>query len=431
MSDAIAIRKNGVTFFAKNTVRNPSEAQLVYRIPAVQGDREKKLKTTYIDIEQVENRYGVILHKPFWSWGGDMGVNDQGVVIGCECVYTKAEQDILGLISLDLVRLGLERGKTAKDALGIITKFLEEHGQGGSSSYFDSSEKYNSSFLIVDKNETWILETVKNHWVARKSEDVATITNYYIIGRSFDEKSYNLDEYAMKEGLYTGMEELNFSNAFESFLLTYQGATNYRTTLKNDLMRIHQEFDNSIGSMFQFLRKHELPSIFDFQWKERKNIERSFLKHFKNLQVAGSMVIALSDDGSFNFFTGTAEPTWSIFKPVNFDPCIHFGALCEDEYQQHNSLWRRHEEIHRRLVLSSDYKKEILDSRKQVEESMLSYFSDFASVSEENFLDADQLVTEWQSEWIHHFSKLPFKYPIFNSHSLYWKKLNKIDGIEK
>jgi len=35
-----------------------------------------------------------------------------------------------GLLGMDLLRLGLERGKTAQEAVNVITSLLEEHGQG-------------------------------------------------------------------------------------------------------------------------------------------------------------------------------------------------------------------------------------------------------------------------------------------------------------
>lgn len=66
-------------------------------------------------------------------------------------------------------RLGLERGATAKEALDVIVALLEEHGQGGN--YYEdgnSCHTFQSAFLIVDRNEAWILETSGKYWAAEK-----------------------------------------------------------------------------------------------------------------------------------------------------------------------------------------------------------------------------------------------------------------------
>jgi len=69
MCDTQVIIKDNITWFAKNSDREPGEPQLVVRLPATQKNREKKLKTTYIKIDQVQKKHAVILSKPSWIWG--------------------------------------------------------------------------------------------------------------------------------------------------------------------------------------------------------------------------------------------------------------------------------------------------------------------------------------------------------------------------
>ena len=67
-------------------------------------------------------------------------------------------------------RLGLERSKTAQEALDTITSLLEKHGQGGLC-YEDKSKQddtYHNSFLIADGAEIWVLETAGSVWAAQK-----------------------------------------------------------------------------------------------------------------------------------------------------------------------------------------------------------------------------------------------------------------------
>ncbi|XP_023264414.1 secernin-2-like, partial [Seriola lalandi dorsalis] len=124
---------------------------------------------TYIQIPQVEQTHAVILSKPAWMWGAEMGANDQGVCIGNEAVWTR-EPVVPGeaLLGMDLVRLGLERGDSAWAALTVITGLLEQHGQGGQCKEDPESFSYHNTFLLVDRNEAWVLETAGKLWVAQK-----------------------------------------------------------------------------------------------------------------------------------------------------------------------------------------------------------------------------------------------------------------------
>ena len=71
---------------------------------------------------------------------------------------------------LNSSRLALERTKTAKSAVELIGELIEKYGQGGVC--FDASANftfgYDNSFLIVDTEEAWTLETCDHVWVAKQ-----------------------------------------------------------------------------------------------------------------------------------------------------------------------------------------------------------------------------------------------------------------------
>jgi secernin len=77
---------------------------------------------------------------------------------------------------MDLVRLGLERARTADDALDVMTLLLDAHGQGGSGER-DRDAPYFSSFLIADPDGGWILETSGRTWAARPVSAGGAISN--------------------------------------------------------------------------------------------------------------------------------------------------------------------------------------------------------------------------------------------------------------
>ncbi len=82
---------------------------------------------------------------------------------------------------------GLERGKTAEDALTVITSLLEQYGQGGPCSDRLPDFSYHNSFLIADGREAWVLETAGPLWAAeRVAAGFRNISNCMSITTSVD-----------------------------------------------------------------------------------------------------------------------------------------------------------------------------------------------------------------------------------------------------
>ena len=94
-------------------------------------------------------------------------MNEHRVAIGNEAVFSRddASQAPPALIGMDLVRLGLERGRDALGALDVITELLGAEGQGGVGD--TDGLAYWSSFMIADPTSAWILETTGRSWAAR------------------------------------------------------------------------------------------------------------------------------------------------------------------------------------------------------------------------------------------------------------------------
>ena len=57
-------------------------------------------------VEQAPHTHAVMLSKPAWSWGAEMGANDMAVCIGYGVVSTRTDDDndITTLLGIDLVR---------------------------------------------------------------------------------------------------------------------------------------------------------------------------------------------------------------------------------------------------------------------------------------------------------------------------------------
>jgi len=72
MSDATV---TGEIIFGKNSDRPNGEVQEVVYFPSKTYNDGAMLKCTYIEIDQASHTLDVILSKPAWMWGAEMGAN--------------------------------------------------------------------------------------------------------------------------------------------------------------------------------------------------------------------------------------------------------------------------------------------------------------------------------------------------------------------
>lgn len=203
---------SGVCLFAKNSDRPAFEPQPLCDVPAGRHPTGAVLRCTYIEIPQVPQTLRVIGSRPFWCWGFEHGVNELGVAIGNHTVFTKDTLEGQGVIGMDLVRLGLERGLNAEHAVEVMTALLRSYGQGGSG-YGDKEWAYHNSFLVADPAAAFLLETSDRHWAVRRVADVASLSNHLSIGSDWDALSDGAIEHAMARGWWNEAVEARFDFA--------------------------------------------------------------------------------------------------------------------------------------------------------------------------------------------------------------------------
>ncbi|MGZ6993885.1 MAG: hypothetical protein ACXVIM_01655 [Acidimicrobiia bacterium] len=175
MCDTLCVVGSTGTLFAKNSDRPPREVQVVEGLErrAAGGS----LHTQYLTLPDA-GAHALLGSRPEWLWGVEHGVNEHGVAIGNEKVWTidDAKAEPPALLGMDLVRLALERSRTADEALEQLTTLLETFGQGGSGEQ-DHDEPYFSSFLIADSGGGWVAETSARTWAAKPVGRGAAISN--------------------------------------------------------------------------------------------------------------------------------------------------------------------------------------------------------------------------------------------------------------
>jgi secernin len=135
--------EDGAMLLAKNSDRPAQECQPLRYWPRRQSSATSSLRLAYLEIPDVGQSWAHLASSPYWCWGHELGLNEWGVGIGNEALFTRdlaehvtqsghGQPPAAGLLGMELVRLGLERATTAQEAVRTITELVTAHGQWGS-----------------------------------------------------------------------------------------------------------------------------------------------------------------------------------------------------------------------------------------------------------------------------------------------------------
>lgn len=333
--------KSGHTIFAKNSDRPVTEAQPLVIYPAADHDIGTQVQCTYISIPQVEHTYRVLGSKPFWIWGFEHGMNECGVAIGNEAVWAREPEELEnGLLGMDLLRLALERGSTAREALHVITDLLETYGQGGNAAQ-GMEHRYHNSFLIADSKEAWILETCSRRWVARKVKDVAGISNCYSTEEDWDLDSGDIQEYAYSKGWISRDVPFNFSKAYSAMSLKHRAAQPRYARL-NKLLKAHQgQID--IHTIRSIQRDHFEGESHAPRWSPADGLQVSICMHAmldSASKTAAASHVELIPDGTSTWYHAFACPCVSVYAPYTIENALpQVLSNAGPTYSQESAWW--------------------------------------------------------------------------------------------
>ncbi|MBX7225970.1 MAG: C69 family dipeptidase [Chitinophagales bacterium] len=413
---------SGFPVLAKNSDREPNEAQNIDLFPAHEAKNSKQ-RCTFIEVEHPQHRYSVMLSKPFQMWGAEMGVNEHGLAIGNEAVFTKMKfkKDNSGLTGMDMLRLALESCTNAEMALEKIVSLLEQYGQDACGGYTDKNFYYHNSFLIADREKAFILETAGQHWVYRQVTQRSAISNRLSITTAYDGISKDTVDYATKKG-WTKQKDFSFADAFAAPFMSRlaKGAERqYLCHTKIDYPK--HKLDTT--DIFEILRTHH-EEKFEPQHAGMNNLCLHASGLFTPSQTTGSMVAMLGQKKFPVWFTGTAASCLSIYKPFYFDSSyLANNVLFTSTNVYDESYWWQWEKFHRRaLPVYQEFIQAFTLERNQVQQEI---FHLTETQYSENVSDkAVKISMDFLQKWTNIVEKIaPKKMPF--SYNYHWKKWNK------
>ena len=398
------------TLLAKNSDREPDEAQAIEHITR-QVCTDKTVKCTFIEIPQVKETYACILSRPFHMWGAEMGVNEHGVAIGNEAVFTKiklpGKND--GLTGMDLLRLGLERSKSAEAALNNIIELLTSHGQDACGGYRNRSFYYHNSFVIADPKEAYVLETVDRQWAFKKIKDHHSISNKLGINDDYDRVSPEAKQLALKKKLWRKDQNFDFEKVFSDWLFsTFAKGKTRRKITRHGIQQCAGAM--TVASAIQILQTHHKQEGFNPKWATAGSVCMHATGFWNPSQTTGSMVAELRQDKPHTIWlTGTSMPCLSVYFP------IFLGSKVLEHVQppsanNDGSLWWKAETLHRWICKSYTKRSESLRNElRQMQSELIleerSLFQDNPSIDALDQLSekAYHSVTDWYDQKLHQY----------------------------
>lgn len=402
--------KSGATLFAKNSDRDANEAQIVELLPTQSHAADASVRLTYIEIPQARRTHAVMLSRPYWMWGAEMGANEHGVAIGNEAILTKVPPGKTpGLIGMDMVRLGLERATSAGEALTLLCTLVETYGQSGNCGHPQAARfYYHNSFLIADRTCAFVLETIGKEWICEKITGTRSISNTLTIGEDYDAMSDGLEVLAQTVG-WTKGTRFNFREIFGAKVLSElaSGPTRWRRTTA-----CLAEGRGSLTplDMMRILRDRGKGASGNPNWRPDGLMNGTVCAHAsfgparRFGQTVGSQVSLLgtgADRGDDrHFMTATAAPDTGIFKPLPLDPAQLPRQLAAKPSGTFDtaSLWWRHETLHRAVL--KDYVARLgafERARDQLEEEMVekALGTEGAASCQDAWDSADEAAQKW------------------------------------
>jgi dipeptidase len=394
MCDTMARVTSDGVLFAKNSDREPNEAQFLEWHPRRAFDQAARLKCTWIEIPQARRTYAVLVSRPYWMWGAEMGTNEFGVTIGNEAVFTRQPYARTGLTGMDLVRLALERSKSADEAVQTIVSLLEEFGQGGGCKIGNPRFTYHNSYVVADPRTALVLETAGRHYATEVIRGGRSISN--------------------------GLTIPEFARRHSDAIKTYVAACRLRRGRTQPLV----ERAAGPGDLAEILRDHgDAHRAPRYRWLNgglsAPCVHAGGL--VASSQTTASWIAELRADRVLHWATATAAPCTGLFKPVAVSQPLELGRT-PTSFADDESLWWRHERLHRAVLrdparLLPRYARQ----RDEVERAWLADPPDSA----EAFSQADRLLAQWTEDVLAEAG--PDTRPGFVRR--YWNRRNREAGL--
>lgn len=260
----------------------------------------------YIDIPAAEETYRFVGSRSAGRWGYGQGINEFQVIVSDNDAPTRDNLAFkAGLHDNDYVRIILERARTAREGVEILTAITEKYGQAWNAIMFE----------IADPNEVWVVEITGYHWVARCYNDTVTArSNQFQITDDYEMAHEGLISFAVEQGwVAEGTKRINFRAVYGTDVLYPED---------NDLSG-RPALETIYGCKVRYDRAMELLRAHEGQL-DAQTILPFTRDHYDNYTLPDGKVIDMGQVPYYSSeFCNLADLEWMVHEPENAEVPAH------------------------------------------------------------------------------------------------------------
>jgi hypothetical protein len=203
------------------------------------------------EVPQARQTFSVVGSQPAGSWGFVHGLNDQGVALGLTALHLRSLGESPGLHGTDLVRLALERSRSARHAVDFLIDALERHRLA------TTPQNSGNAFLVASGSEAFLLEAIGNQWALQTVDRVRLAVDAPTIRQDWARIAPGLSSKAIEQGWWPADgSKLDFAAAFAA---PGPEATRAQSAWQRDSERIQQRTEPIDGVILRQLLADDQP----------------------------------------------------------------------------------------------------------------------------------------------------------------------------
>ena len=102
---------------------------------------------------------------------------------------------------MEIIRLGLERARTADQAVEVMTDAIGRHGQGKFKNDAGIGT-YDNGYIVADPNTAYVIEAAGHELAVKEVRDAIGISNVYSVETDGRRLSPEAESYAVGQGWF-------------------------------------------------------------------------------------------------------------------------------------------------------------------------------------------------------------------------------------
>jgi hypothetical protein len=193
--------------------------------------------------------FAVIACPAVGSWGYEYGLNEHQLALGCVNVSSVRDPGQPNQQGPDLVRLALERCRSARQAVDLII------GQLAGLRAKNVATAGDSAFTVADPHEAFAIETAHNFWVYQQLCETRAVSAIRIIRQDWDRIAPGLGDHAIAQGWWPADgSKLDFAAALGAH--TRQSSAAWRRWSRATVLLQEQNESIDAGFIRRILADH-------------------------------------------------------------------------------------------------------------------------------------------------------------------------------